>query len=290
MGRALNDLPIISERVSRNTHDVPAEAIAPQGRTVGHPAERYHRAMPSRTRRPARLTARSAVLSALLGAHPAQATAAGIVDVAVRLGFHESAVRVALTRMVAAGDLERDHGVHRLSSRLIARQQRQDDAIAASLRQWNQQWTMQVVMTPADAATRAATRSELTELRFAELREGVWLRPDNLDFARSDALIARTQSFSCIPEEDADPLTARLFDPAGWAAEGEGLLAAAESADEMAQRFEVAAATVRHILHDPLLPAELLPSDWPGTRLRDSYDRFRIEFGAFAAQVLSAAT
>ncbi|MGN7155820.1 PaaX family transcriptional regulator C-terminal domain-containing protein [Dietzia cercidiphylli] len=240
--------------------------------------------------RPIKLPARSAVLSALLGAHPAESTAAGIVDVAVRLGFQESAVRVALTRMVASGDLERDRGVYRLSPRLISRQERQDAAISPSLKPWDRQWSMQVVTVPADAATRLATRSELTGLRYAELREGVWLRPANLDVVRSDALTARSEEFSCVPAGDVDALTSRLFDPAGWARDGAALLAAAEHADEMSTRFEVAAATVRHILHDPLLPAELLPADWPGERLRESYQRFRTDFGRFANGVLGAGT
>lgn len=242
--------------------------------------------MPAPARRPAKLTARSAVLSALLAAHPAEATASGIVDVAVHVGFQESAVRVALTRMVAAGDLDRDRGVYRLSPRLIARQQRQDEAISPALRPWDQHWSMRIVTIPADAATRAATRAELTELRYAELREGVWLRPDNLDLAGSDALRTRSALFSAAPDGDVHELTARLFDPAKWCAEGTALLDESERADGMAARFEVAAATVRHILHDPLLPVELLPADWPGQRLRDSYNTFRVEFSRFATGVL----
>ncbi|GAC81751.1 hypothetical protein GM1_043_00240 [Gordonia malaquae NBRC 108250] len=195
-------------------------------------------------------------------------------------------MRVALTRMVAAGDLDRDRGVYRLSPRLIARQQRQDEAISPALRPWDGRWSMRIVTVPADAATRAATRAELTELRYAELREGVWLRPDNLDVTGSDALLTRTTSFSSVPGGDENELISRLFDPAGWCAEGFALLDAAGRADGMAERFEVAAATVRHILHDPLLPVELLPADWPGRRLRDSYATFKAEFSRFAVDVL----
>jgi phenylacetic acid degradation operon negative regulatory protein len=36
----------------------------------------------------------------------------------------------------------------------------------------------------------------------------------------------------------------------------------------------VAAAIVRHVLTDPVLPDELLPADWPGTRLRAAYNDF----------------
>ncbi|WP_241726058.1 PaaX family transcriptional regulator C-terminal domain-containing protein [Dietzia sp. DQ12-76] len=255
----------------------------------------YRRMVPSSPQSPVKLTARSAVLSVLLGMHPAEATAAAIIEVAVQLGFKESAMRVALTRMVAAGDLHRDNGVYRLSPRLIARQRRQEAALSPSLRPWDGQWSMQVVTVPADAVTRAATRTELTESRYAELREGVWIRPDNLvalhvgrsEFTgRSEALSSRTTVFSCRPEGDVVALTEDLFAPAEWSATGQALLAAADRADDMSARFELAAATVRHILHDPLLPAELLPDDWPGERLRESYDRFRAEFGAFATTAL----
>jgi phenylacetic acid degradation operon negative regulatory protein len=37
------------------------------------------------------------------------------------------------------------------------------------------------------------------------------------------------------------------------------------------------ATIVRHLTHDPLLPTELLPPDWPGAALRDTYDAFRDE-------------
>ncbi len=51
------------------------------------------------------MTARSVVLSVLLGAHPACATAGELVGLAADFGIKETALRVALTRMVGAGDL-----------------------------------------------------------------------------------------------------------------------------------------------------------------------------------------
>jgi phenylacetic acid degradation operon negative regulatory protein len=41
--------------------------------------------------------------------------------------------------------------------------------------------------------------------------------------------------------------------------------------------FVVAAAMVRHLLTDPVLPEELLPADWPGSRLRAAYNDFAAE-------------
>ena len=45
-------------------------------------------------------------------------------------------------------------------------------------------------------------------------------------------------------------------------------------ASDIPGRFVVAAAIVRHLLTDPMLPAELLPDDWPGARLRSVYHDF----------------
>ncbi|EHN77844.1 hypothetical protein SMCF_2624, partial [Streptomyces coelicoflavus ZG0656] len=44
-----------------------------------------------------------------------------------------------------------------------------------------------------------------------------------------------------------------------------------------AGRLTAFAAVVRHLLEDPVLPAELLPPDWPGAALRDAYARYQRE-------------
>jgi phenylacetic acid degradation operon negative regulatory protein len=49
------------------------------------------------------------------------------------------------------------------------------------------------------------------------------------------------------------------------------------AAADIPSRFVVAAAIVRHLLTDPVLPAELLPADWPGAQLRDAYHEFATE-------------
>jgi phenylacetic acid degradation operon negative regulatory protein len=48
-------------------------------------------------------------------------------------------------------------------------------------------------------------------------------------------------------------------------------------AADVPERFVTAAAMVRHILTDPVLPEELLPEDWPGMRLRAAYNDFAAE-------------
>ncbi|HPX38445.1 MAG TPA: PaaX family transcriptional regulator C-terminal domain-containing protein [Mycobacterium sp.] len=221
-----------------------------------------------------RMTARSVVLSVLLGAHPAWATTAELLRLTADFDIRESTLRVALTRMVAAGDLVRSQDGYRLSDRLLARQRRQDDALDPPTRTWDGTWKMVVVTAVgADARTRAALRTALSHNRFGELREGVWLRPDNLDVSVPEQVPGMARVLSVRDQDDAG-LAAGLWDLPGWAAAGQRLLSEMELATDVPGRFAIAAAMVRHLLTDPVLPAALLPADWPGQRLRDGYADF----------------
>jgi phenylacetic acid degradation operon negative regulatory protein len=46
------------------------------------------------------------------------------------------------------------------------------------------------------------------------------------------------------------------------------------AATDVPDQFIVAAAMVRHLLVDPVLPAGLLPADWPADGLRAVYAEF----------------
>jgi phenylacetic acid degradation operon negative regulatory protein len=52
------------------------------------------------------------------------------------------------------------------------------------------------------------------------------------------------------------------------------------AAADVPGRFIAAAAMVRHLLTDPVLPDELLPDGWPGPVLRQSYAQFAAELVA----------
>lgn len=226
---------------------------------------------------PARLTARSVVLSVLLGAHPASASASELVRLTADFGIREPTLRVALTRMVGAGDLVRSADGYRLSDRLMTRQLRQDEALDPKLLRWNGTWAMLVITSVGtDARTRAALRTTLYDRRFAELREGVWMRPDNIGTELTDDLRARVR---VLHARDDDPvgLAARLWDLSGWARTGERLLEDVAAAADVPGRFVAAAAIVRHLLQDPVLPVELLPDGWPGAALRRAYHDFAAE-------------
>jgi phenylacetic acid degradation operon negative regulatory protein len=226
------------------------------------------------------MTARSVVLSVLLGAHPAWATAAELIRLTADFDIKEATLRVALTRMVSAGDLVRSDDGYRLSDRLLARQRRQDDAINPQLRSWDGTWTTLIITSVGvDARTRSALRNSLQQSRFAELREGVWLRPDNLKVELPRDVLRRVRilhGYDDSPEE----LVCQLWDLKSWARTGRQLLDESASAADIPSRFIAAAAIVRHLLTDPVLPDELLPNGWPGVALRQNYADFAAELVA----------
>src|SRR3954453_24159918 len=126
----------------------------------------------------ARMTARSVVLSVLLGAHPAWASAGELIRLTADFGIKETTLRVALSRMVGAGDLVRSADGYRLSDRLVARQRRQAEAMRPRPRAWHGSWHVVVVTSVGTAPrSRAALRNTMHDKRFGELREGGWRRP-----------------------------------------------------------------------------------------------------------------
>ncbi|CAN3127305.1 PaaX family transcriptional regulator C-terminal domain-containing protein [Mycobacterium sp. smrl_JER01] len=226
------------------------------------------------------MTARSVVLSVLLGAHPAWATAAELIRLTEDFGIRESTVRVALTRMVGTGDLVRSQDGYRLSDRLLARQRRQDDAIAPRRRHWDGSWTTLVITSVGhDARARAQLRNTLQHNRFGEMREGVWMRPDNVAVELGPDITEKVRILAARDDAPAE-LAARLWDLPGWAGHGRDLLTSMTDAEDVPGRFVVAAAMVRHLLTDPVLPDELLPAEWPGAALRDAYRDFAAELVA----------
>jgi phenylacetic acid degradation operon negative regulatory protein len=73
-----------------------------------------------------------------------------------------------------------------------------------------------------------------------------------------------------------------LFNLDDWAVDARRLTRAmrdelaveAMHADDFPYQFALSIAAVRHLQLDPLLPAELVPDEWPGHDLRTTYRRF----------------
>ncbi|MEU6575149.1 PaaX family transcriptional regulator C-terminal domain-containing protein [Streptomyces sp. NPDC046805] len=231
------------------------------------------------------LSARSVVLSLLLGSHPPELPVKDLVRLVEPFGVGGSTLRAALSRMVAAGDLRRTDAVYGLSERLLARQRRQDDAVHPRTRAWDGDWEMVVITaTGRGPAERAELRARLAALRLAELREGVWLRPANLSRPLPRDLEHVAQSYTARPDRPPRELAAHLWPLDGWAAAARSLLAHVTGTDCPADRLTAFAAVVRHLLTDPVLPAALLPADWPGDDLRAAYAAYQRELTGAAGR------
>lgn len=112
-------------------------------------------------------------------------------------------------------DLVRSADGYRLSDRLLARQRRQDEAMRPRTRAWHGNWHMLIVTSiGTDARTRAALRTCMHHKRFGELREGVWMRPDNLDLDLESDVAARVRMLTARDEAPAD-LAGQLWDLSG---------------------------------------------------------------------------
>jgi phenylacetic acid degradation operon negative regulatory protein len=137
------------------------------------------------------LSARSVLATALLGADQPRLTVAELIAVASLFGISDGAVRTCLWRMVSNGELAADDGGYTLAGRLLERRERVDEASRiydAPAHRWDGTWELAIVsLERRSAADRLGLRKAATALHFAELREGVWIRPDNLDPQRLPA-------------------------------------------------------------------------------------------------------
>ena len=235
-------------------------------------------------RRP--LTARSVLASALLGMDPPELPVAQLVRLTGLFGISENRTRVALSRMLAAGEATTDGaGGYRLAGHLVARQARQSASRAGTTVPYDGSWWLAVVTTTGSTAeVRSARRRAFAYARLAELRDGVWMRPANLSVDLPGALDGDVELMAARPDGDRE-LAGRLWDLEAWAARANELLRALdglspERPEALAPGFELSAAVLRHLQGDPLLPAALLPARWPGGALREVYDGWDARYRA----------
>jgi phenylacetic acid degradation operon negative regulatory protein len=105
------------------------------------------------------------------------------------------------------------------------------------------------------------------------------MRPNNLDQVLPQEVAERVRVLHTRDDEPAE-LVGRLWDLPGWVRAGNRLLDDITSATDIPGRFVAAAGIVRHLLTDPVLPDQLLPTDWPGSQLRTAYTEFAAELVA----------
>lgn len=238
------------------------------------------------------LSARSVMASMLLGTQPPVLPSFALVRAGEFFGLAEGTVRTALSRMAAAGEVTQiGGGRYELAGDLLERQRSQIESRAAATSVWSGEWEMWVVANGARGSSdRAALRVAARRHKLAEMREGVWLRPDNLDPRRfpdaRSVLSAQAAHMTARPDAD-DRLAAQLWDLDAWSSRAHDLRREMSAwipqlrdhrTESLKPCFLLSAAVLRHYNADPLLPRELLPRDWPGERLRADYNEFDSAF------------
>lgn len=219
------------------------------------------------------LSARQVALNVLLGVQPPELPVSSLVKIGTLFGIAERTTRVALTRMVADGDLAAENGVYRLTDRLTRRRTVLDEVRWPALRDWDGTWEMAVVTTTSrPAADRTALRRFMVESRLAELREGVWMRPRNL-LRPLDEAADQCAFFTTVPDEPHE-LAAALWNLPAWAEEARRLRNRLDGEHDLASAFMLASEVIRHLLIDPRLPVDLQPDGWPAADLQQRYVDF----------------
>jgi phenylacetic acid degradation operon negative regulatory protein len=237
------------------------------------------------------LSARSVLASALLGADEPHLSVGELVAFASLFGISEGATRTCLWRMASNGELTADNGSYALTGRLLERRERVDEASRIDdvpAHEWDGTWELAVVSVDRrPAADRLELRRAATALHLAELREGVWIRPDNLDPHRlptSRAVLDEQCTHFHHATTDITASTMRsVFSLDDWADTARWLVAAmdddhGDGTENFRQQFALSVAVVRHLQLDPMLPSQLVPADWPGGQVRSSYRRFDAAF------------
>ena len=150
------------------------------------------------------------------------------------------------------------------------------------------------------AQDRAELRRAAGTLRLGELREGVWMRPDNLERSRQpdDTAVMRSQARRLVAQPDDDgELPDQLWDLQGWNRSAVELRRQMsrlhrrlddDDTDALAPGFLLAAAVLRHLNDDPVLPRELVPRHGQGDRLRSDYEGYNASYSALLTRWLRA--
>jgi phenylacetic acid degradation operon negative regulatory protein len=208
-------------------------------------------------------------------------------------GLADQPVRLAIRRLVAAGEVEQlgrgragtlaltDAGRHRLQV------DRESLALAAAhdagRAPWDGRWRLIAVSVPErDRPVRDALRRELGALGAVAVSTGLYVSPhDLLEALHVDGgpYLTTATTSDLVLHGTADPLAIaeRLWPRdstvAAYDAVDDALRhdAADPAASDVVRLLRLADALERAVRHDPLLPAELRAGTWPPSRLRTAW-------------------
>ena len=238
--------------------------------------------------------ARSLVLSVLLGLPSPQLTTPSLMRLAALFDVAPGTMRTALSRLVATGDLVVEEGRYELRGRLLERKESQDIGRRPAADWDGSWWIVAVTLANRQVAARREFRTRMVNARMGELRPDTWLRPANLPgpHVDRDVVVVRGPCSGDRPEDlvgrlwDLRAIAERCFVLLGELDEVTGGITDGDVRTVPAAMMR-AAAVVRFLRDDPLLPPSLTPSPWPVDELRDRYRTFDRRFGRLLATALS---
>lgn len=242
------------------------------------------------------LSARSLVLSVLLGSHPPSLSGRQLTGLAELFEIRPGTVRTALSRMVRSGDLVTENGNYGLGPRMLDRQREQDEGRTESVSTWDGRWFAAIAAVDRrSVAERRSFRSSMTGARMAELRPDIWMRPGNIapPQRRPDII------FTCgeLEVDDEQALIRQLWPLDELTAQADELRSALEqhrhTLDDddptvLPPLFVLSAAVVRFLRVEPQLPTMLMPEGWTPPDLRPVYDDFEVAFQHLLRSFLQA--
>ena len=239
------------------------------------------------------LSARSLVLSTLLGSRPPVRTGASLVAIGQLFGMPAGTVRVALSRMVADGELIGDGGTYALAESFTGRRSALDAGRVVRRGVWDGTWWTVVALSDRRAlADRRAFRAAMAAAVLGELRPDVWMRPTNLPVTIDDPelMLGRGRRDGAAGVE----LAQRLWDLPALRTRLQTLGEETERAIDLldgddptvaAETFIISVAVTRALATEPQLPDELVGDDWPADALRARYDVLARRHGRAFARV-----
>ena len=208
-----------------------------------------------------------------------------IITACAALGISETLVRTALSRLVAAGQLESHRLGRRSFYRLAPAAGPEFDAAARSIYQGEAPGGWRLVFLPEGEAE--ALMPQLERQGYARLRPQLAIGPDHLPAPETGLSLAAT------PEQGLVHLPA--FAASAWDLSEHAQAYAAfiarfspfttaplAPAEALTARLLLVHAYRQVLLRDPRLPSAALPADWPGLTARRVFARAYLNLSAGA--------
>jgi phenylacetic acid degradation operon negative regulatory protein len=232
-----------------------------------------------------------------------------LVEAAELFGIADGSARVALTRLLAEGLVERDErGAYRLGAAAepVRRRVAAWRDLASQLRGWSGAWIAVLDASPPARLARRRSERALELLGFRGLGRGLRLRPDNLAGGlprlrgqlaelglAPGAMVCELRELDALSEARARSLWDAQALVAGYRRHVREIEASARrlrtraAEQAMVESFRVGGAALRTLTKDPLLPEPIVPArerDALIAAMRD-YDALgRASWAAFLAR------